>query len=404
MELRAGYIVVLLFLFSIRMFSQTNQEIKQKNEQLEEVKNQIEELQDKIDKKTELEKQTVETLQEIKKQEYLLNKLITELKKEERHLSDRISELGRKKKKLEKKIEGLKTFYSDYLVWAYKHGTTSKLKFLIDAESFNQALQRLKHLQAISQKSEETYTSLNQNQKELAQLVASLNTKVEQKKKLVQRKQAEVDRIEDKKESKEKLIADLKSDQNKLAEEIEEKRKAEIEIKKLITKLIEEERKRLAEARTKRLKNEDVDFTYEFNYDNFKNFSELKGKLTWPVKSGKVSRKFGENKNSQLNTVTLNYGVDITTNPETEVHAVAEGYISAINWIPGFGSVIIISHKNNYKTVYGHINNISVNVGDKVDTGYVLGTVDQSLEGSILHFEIWNQRNYQNPEVWLAEK
>ena len=126
--------------------------------------------------------------------------------------------------------------------------------------------------------------------------------------------------------------------------------------------------------------------------------------MNWPVRDGKVIRKFGKNKNSRLNTVTMNYGVDIRTNYQSDIFAVAEGVVSAIEWIPGFGSVVIITHKDNYRTVYGHIKDISVSEGDKINGGDVIGKVNESLEGNIIHFEIWNNRDNQNPEYWLAKK
>ncbi len=126
--------------------------------------------------------------------------------------------------------------------------------------------------------------------------------------------------------------------------------------------------------------------------------------MTWPVASGKIVRKFGENRNEKLKTVTLNYGVDIKSKSNEKVFAVAEGVVSVIDWIVGFGSIIIITHKGDFRTVYGHIDNIQVNEGDIVQAGTELGTVTQSLEGSIIHFEIWDERNYKNPQNWLVKK
>jgi len=47
---------------------------------------------------------------------------------------------------------------------------------------------------------------------------------------------------------------------------------------------------------------------------------------------------------------------------------------------------------------------IKVREGDKVKGGDILGSISESLEGKILHFEIWNERNFQNPEVWLVRR
>ena len=100
----------------------------------------------------------------------------------------------------------------------------------------------------------------------------------------------------------------------------------------------------------------------------------------------------------------LNYGIDIETAKGAEVYAVAEGVVSAIDWIPGYGSVLIITHKGNYRSVYGHLTDISVDEGDIIFGGDKLGYVNERLEGNIIHFEIWNERNYQNPELWLTKK
>jgi septal ring factor EnvC (AmiA/AmiB activator) len=197
----------------------------------------------------------------------------------------------------------------------------------------------------------------------------------------------------------------LKKSQTNIGKEIDEKRKYEIEIKSRIAKLIEEERERERKFREAKIKNNSVEpIVPKVNYAKFENFLELKGKMNWPVSSGKVVRKFGENKNEKLKTVTLNYGVDIKSKANAEVSAVAEGSVSVIDWIPGFGSIIIITHKGNYRTVYGHIDNIQVNEGDIVKAGNALGTVNKSLEGNIIHFEIWDERNYKNPQHWLVKK
>ena len=136
----------------------------------------------------------------------------------------------------------------------------------------------------------------------------------------------------------------------------------------------------------------------------FSNFSSLKGRLNWPVNKGTIVKRFGENRNSKLNTVTLNYGVDIKTQPDEKVIAVAEGVVSAIDWLPGYGSVIIITHKGDFRTVYSHLSDIYVKEGDKVNLGTALGKVGESIEGNVLHFEIWNSRDKQNPEIWLAKR
>jgi len=45
-----------------------------------------------------------------------------------------------------------------------------------------------------------------------------------------------------------------------------------------------------------------------------------------------------------------------------------------------------------------------VQEGDEVTIGQTIASVGGSIEGNVLHFEIWNSRVNQNPEIWLAKK
>ena len=242
------------------------------------------------------------------------------------------------------------------------------------------------------------------------------------KSKLDEEKNLNIKRVERK-----KILKAIRHDKTSLKNELLAKKSAEIRIQNLISKLIEaaEKRRRAEEERLAKAKlvrkgedkllasksnetlptlNNEGSYDVNLSTKGFSSFSALRGRLRWPVERGKIYRKFGENTNQRLQTVTLNYGIDIKTTSDADVRAVAEGVVSAIDWLPGYGSVIIITHKGDYRTVYSHLSNIFVKEGDKVKLGTVIGRVGESLEGDILHFEIWNSRNKQNPENWLAKK
>ncbi len=396
------YFIIILFAVYFSVNAQSNNKIEEHNVALMNLRSEISSLQSKLNDLSDQEKKSLQALQNINQQNLLISKVITKLKQEERQKEREITRLNSEISELETEIEKLRHDYSNYLVWLYKHRKGSFLKFLLSAESINQAVIRYKYLNYITSEKQDLLNQLKEKKNRFVKLIDVREKEKLEKERLVNEKEKEQESLVDKKFVSELIITSLQEDQNALLQEIDEKRKAEIQIKNLIAKLIEDERRRQEEMRLARLKNEEVKFDY--NYDNFENFSNLQGVLNWPVKSGKIIRNFGENRNIKLNTVTLNYGVDIQTEKGEEVFAVAEGIISAIEWIPGYGSVVIITHKNNYRTVYGHISEISVIEGNKVEGGTLLGKVNQSLEGNILHFEIWNERNYQNPEVWLVRK
>ncbi len=59
----------------------------------------------------------------------------------------------------------------------------------------------------------------------------------------------------------------------------------------------------------------------------------------------------------------------------------------------------LISHNEDYRTVYGHLAEIVVPEGDKVNVGTVLAKVGESVDGEVLHFEIWKARLNHDPEL-----
>lgn len=67
--------------------------------------------------------------------------------------------------------------------------------------------------------------------------------------------------------------------------------------------------------------------------------------------------------------------------------------------VPAMGNCIIVRH-GAYLSVYSNIQSVSVKVGDKVDIGQKLGTVDKSQ--NILHFELWKETTMLDPQKWLS--
>ncbi len=400
-----AHTVLIVFILTSFLIAQSDEKIKNNNSELTKIQQDIKKLESERSKQKEDEKKSVKILENLSHQSHLLNKVVQKYRREERQLDKKINSLSKEIKSLKSEIEILQDDYALYIRWLYMNAHDSKLSFLINSDSFHQAVVRYKYLNYITDKSEERLALLKENKKELENKTVVLKNENEKKHKIVLDKKKEQKRLVKREKEKKKLISQLKKNQTSIGEEIDKKRRYEIEIKTRIAKLIEADRKRKIKHLEGSYKGESVASTIPaFDYSNFENFSDLKGKMSWPVSTGKVVRDFGENKNQKLKTVTLNYGIDIKSNPKEKVFAVAQGIVSVIDWIPGFGSIIIVTHKGDYRTVYGHIVSILVNEGDEVNAGTQLGFVNESLEGDIMHFEIWSERNYQNPETWLVKK
>jgi len=119
--------------------------------------------------------------------------------------------------------------------------------------------------------------------------------------------------------------------------------------------------------------------------------------FSWPSSSRVVVERYGERKNPRTGTVTMNPGINIAAPAGSPALAAADGTVSLVSWLPSYGTVVIVEHDGGWRTVYGNLNASSVPRGTRVRVGQPLGTVRSSVDGDVLHFEVWNGGNRVNP-------
>lgn len=426
-------LLLLLIIPFTEIHLQEEPELNINQAKLTELRSQIEFLQKELELKSASEKESYSSIENLNNQNLILNKLIGELRSEEKNKQRQIELSLSNIATVENEIKKIKENYAAYIVAIYKRGSVSELESIVDASSLQQSLRRYVYLQRFSDSRKNDLQKLNEHKTELVKLKSKLENERQEKSLLAQQKAEEENSLLSKIGSQKKILSKIKNNKVSIQKEIEAKKQAEIQIKNMIVKLIEESqrRKKEEEERLARLKlekekslviektNETVvadikkekgsttktipELDIDLNTEKFSSFAAMKGKLNWPITNGKIFRKFGENKNSKLNTVTLNYGIDIKASKDLYVKAVSDGVVSIIDYIPGFGSVLIISHKDEFRTVYSHLSQIFVKEGDKIKNGQLIATVGESLDGTILHFEIWNGRQNINPEIWLRK-
>ena len=185
-------ILILLFgFFKASLFGQYSEQISEKNSELGAIRSEISSLENELSKLSEKEKLNLSVLKKIDKQNLLLGRSIKNLEIEERSKEEQIQEIEVKVSDLQKKIEKLQEQYGDYLVWLYKQGDNSTLKYVFNSESFNQALVRFKHLQYVHDQSEETLTNLKTTKQEFDSLVSQLAEELEEKIRVINQKSEE---------------------------------------------------------------------------------------------------------------------------------------------------------------------------------------------------------------------
>lgn len=134
-------------------------------------------------------------------------------------------------------------------------------------------------------------------------------------------------------------------------------------------------------------------------------FEGMKGRLPRPVAGEfRVVSQFGRQSLPDMPDVVYdNPGIDAEVAKGSSALAVYPGKVSAVYVVPGFSTVVILSH-NGYYTVYGNIASPSVKMGDNVKQGQGLGRLAEDADNpskSSIHFEVWRKRDKLNPLSWI---
>ena len=83
-------------------------------------------------------------------------------------------------------------------------------------------------------------------------------------------------------------------------------------------------------------------------------------------------------------------GIDLHTNPNDTVSAIAHGIVRLARYYSGYGNIIIIRHENNLETLYAHHRLSLVRPNDIVRAGdpiAIMGMTDRNSTPH-LHFEL----------------
>jgi murein DD-endopeptidase MepM/ murein hydrolase activator NlpD len=102
-------------------------------------------------------------------------------------------------------------------------------------------------------------------------------------------------------------------------------------------------------------------------------------------------------------------GIDIAAEKGSPALASAAGKVAVASHssLPtGLGNYLVIDHGNGYRTTYAHLQDITVNLGQKIAQGQPIGTVGMSggVIAPHLHFEISKNEKTCNPIQFLIKK
>jgi LysM repeat protein len=133
---------------------------------------------------------------------------------------------------------------------------------------------------------------------------------------------------------------------------------------------------------------------------NYNSSSGGSGQFGWPTSGLAISQYFGSTSFNPWHT-----GLDLDSRSGWDIFASDGGTVvkAEWGWGGGYGNHVMIDHGNGYQTLYGHMTDFGVSVGQSVSKGQRIGTMGSTgwSTGPHLHFEIRYNGSFLNPLSYL---
>ena len=122
----------------------------------------------------------------------------------------------------------------------------------------------------------------------------------------------------------------------------------------------------------------------------------------WPIR-GVVNSEFGRRISPWTGAPEQHSGLDIAAEIGTPVKAPAPGVVVFTGTMPDYGTTLVLDHGNEVKTLYGHLQNVQVLQGQKVERGQQIALSGNTgrTSGPHLHYEITVRGQPVNPRGYL---
>lgn len=417
---------------------QTREELEKQRNQL---RKEIEETESMLNSNKVKTKENLYQFNLISRKVNLQDKVIDNLNRDLFALNNNMYLISKDIRRYDKLLDTLKQEYSKSMVYAYKNRSNYEfLNFIFSSSNFNDAIKRIAYLRSYRNYRQMQGENIIRTQQLRKNRINDLGVAKQEKNQVLDVQSKEMAQLETQKKEKDRVLAELKKQGKKLNQVIAAKQKQMQKVNNAIAAAIkraQEEAKReaLAKAaaekeklRLEALKNNKENSSTGtktkveapvktnppkpvsresvlLNAENVAlnaSFEKNRGSLPWPLDRGLVLMHYGKNTlpSGSIMDVT---SVTISSDIGSQVKAVFDGTVTAVQPVEDM-TVVIIQH-GRYFTTYSNLSGVTVQKGQKIKTGQVLGRVAANFDGvGAIDFYISNESSNYDPEKWLRRR
>ncbi|MEW5946880.1 MAG: peptidoglycan DD-metalloendopeptidase family protein [bacterium] len=255
------------------------------------------------------------------------------------------------------------SLYHDRLVAIYKHGSVGYLEVILNSTSFGDLMSRTHYIRLIAM-----------NDQDAISRIQALRRDVEDKKRQVESKQGEIEKVKTAHARRKQYALALKNDKKTSLKKIQN----DISLYEKQLREMEEENKRIEEEIRRRQRGK-PGVTYT-------------GRLGSPLCGRRmvITSGFGHRTAPKRGASEYHRGLDMRASMGSTICAADDGVVFSAQRRSGYGLTVMIEHAGNLITLYAHGQKFLVSEGQKVKRGDPIMLADSTgvSTGSHLHFEV----------------
>lgn len=299
----------------------------------------------------------------------------------------------------QKKLDEMNKRYKARIRAMEENGSISYWSILFKASSFSDLLSRIDNIHEIAEADNRMLGEMRalsgEIEKDRSELESERTALEETRTNLTKME----GKLEDQRAEADELLRELGSDREDIRKEYEANAAREAQLQaELIQKQVAYEAALSAEQKAN---------LAQQNQNNVAGGGTVAGGgsgFSSPLSYLTVTCAFGPRIHPLWGTQSNHTGVDLAANQGAPIYAIASGTVTAAGYSDAYGYNVTLAHGNGYGSMYAHMTNYTVSVGQSVTQGQVIGYVGSTgwSTGPHLHFEIYVNGAPANPMKYIG--
>jgi septal ring factor EnvC (AmiA/AmiB activator) len=354
---------------------------KIKEQELEEVRERISSLKKSMDAAAEERDRLTAELQEIEVLIAEQRSRIRDIERDQQQTAERKNKLDAELADREAHLDAESTALAAQVRSAYMSGNQEKIRLLLNQRDPATLGRLMAYYRYLNDYRAGNIEAVVEEIRKLEQLRSQIAAEAARLEKLAKDRYNELSRLNASLESRQALLASLRQRIDKEGREVNRLAAQEEDLSRLIAEL--------------------TSILSDYPITSEQPFSELRGKLTWPV-AGTLLHDFGQPRGGGIRW----NGVVLAAPRGREVRAIYHGRVAFADWLAGMGLLVIVDHGEGYMTLYGYNETVLKDTGDWVAPGDVIATVGDSggQAQAGLYFELRRGKKPENPRRWVTRQ